>query len=214
MRPEDLNIKAETLKDFAGVWAPTTAGCQAWNSGRYDNADKPTRIGHKLIGICDHGFDVLSQPVGCDASNIVRRSDALEFSAACVVKGIDDPTVRMRVGVRGTNSLSFSSQMQSFSLFGNYQRCSSTYKCISTPIALDIPGPAPEGQKAKTCDGIEITVGSNNERRCMKPGAGRTKSFRDCPDCPEMVVVPAGSFMMGSPASETGRDRMKDPSTR
>ena len=29
--------------------------------------------------------------------------------------------------------------------------------------------------------------------------------FRDCPACPEMVVVPAGSFMMGSPASEEGR---------
>jgi formylglycine-generating enzyme required for sulfatase activity len=29
--------------------------------------------------------------------------------------------------------------------------------------------------------------------------------FRDCPDCPEMVVVPAGSFMMGSPANEEGR---------
>ena len=27
-------------------------------------------------------------------------------------------------------------------------------------------------------------------------------SFRDCPECPEMVVVPAGSFMMGAPASE------------
>jgi formylglycine-generating enzyme required for sulfatase activity len=26
--------------------------------------------------------------------------------------------------------------------------------------------------------------------------------FRDCPDCPEMAVVPAGSFMMGSSASE------------
>ena len=26
--------------------------------------------------------------------------------------------------------------------------------------------------------------------------------FRDCPDCPEMVVVPAGSFTMGSSASE------------
>jgi formylglycine-generating enzyme required for sulfatase activity len=24
------------------------------------------------------------------------------------------------------------------------------------------------------------------------------QSFRDCPDCPEMVVVPAGSFMMGA----------------
>ena len=28
-----------------------------------------------------------------------------------------------------------------------------------------------------------------------KPG----ESFRDCPNCPEMVVVPAGIFMMGSP---------------
>ncbi len=32
----------------------------------------------------------------------------------------------------------------------------------------------------------------------MKPGT----SFRDCPECPEMVVVPAGSFMMGASASE------------
>ncbi|HXA19565.1 MAG TPA: formylglycine-generating enzyme family protein [Thermoanaerobaculia bacterium] len=26
--------------------------------------------------------------------------------------------------------------------------------------------------------------------------------FRDCPDCPEMVVIPAGTFTMGSPAAE------------
>ena len=29
--------------------------------------------------------------------------------------------------------------------------------------------------------------------------------FRDCADCPEMVVVPSGRFMMGSPRSEEGR---------
>jgi len=32
------------------------------------------------------------------------------------------------------------------------------------------------------------------------------KSLQDCPDCPEMVVVPAGSFTMGSPESESMRD--------
>jgi formylglycine-generating enzyme required for sulfatase activity len=35
------------------------------------------------------------------------------------------------------------------------------------------------------------------------PSFGET--FRDCADCPEMIVVPAGEFMMGSPESEAGR---------
>jgi len=38
--------------------------------------------------------------------------------------------------------------------------------------------------------------------------------FRDCAACPEMVVVPAGSFMMGSPASEEGRDDAEKPQHR
>ena len=35
--------------------------------------------------------------------------------------------------------------------------------------------------------------------------------FRDCEHCPEMVVVPAGEFMMGSPPSEEGRDDDEGP---
>ena len=31
------------------------------------------------------------------------------------------------------------------------------------------------------------------------------KRFRDDPDCPEMIVVPAGAFLMGSPEDEEGR---------
>jgi formylglycine-generating enzyme required for sulfatase activity len=56
--------------------------------------------------------------------------------------------------------------------------------------------PAPPAAK---CDGVETQVGS--ERRCLKP----KDIFRDCTDCPEMVVVPAGQFTMGSPAGEEGR---------
>jgi len=31
------------------------------------------------------------------------------------------------------------------------------------------------------------------------------KSFKDCADCPDMVIVPAGSYVMGSPPTEVGR---------
>ena len=41
------------------------------------------------------------------------------------------------------------------------------------------------------------------------PEAGNI--FRDCPNCPEMVVIPSGSFDMGSPGSEAGRGKDEGP---
>ena len=38
--------------------------------------------------------------------------------------------------------------------------------------------------------------------------------FRDCAVCPEMVVLPAGEFMMGSPETERGRSRNEGPVRR
>jgi len=42
-------------------------------------------------------------------------------------------------------------------------------------------------------------------RAAQIPKAG--KIFRDCPTCPEMVVIPSGHFDMGSPGPEAGRAR-------
>ncbi|MFP8932336.1 SUMF1/EgtB/PvdO family nonheme iron enzyme, partial [Pseudomonas aeruginosa] len=40
-----------------------------------------------------------------------------------------------------------------------------------------------------------------------KPGT----VFKDCKDCPEMVVLPAGSFPMGTPDDELGRQPDEGP---
>lgn len=41
------------------------------------------------------------------------------------------------------------------------------------------------------------------------PKAG--KSFRDCTECPEMVVIPKGNLKMGSPDTEDGRNDNESP---
>jgi formylglycine-generating enzyme required for sulfatase activity len=46
------------------------------------------------------------------------------------------------------------------------------------------------------------------------PALAVEPSFRDCPTCPEMVVIPAGAFMMGSPETETGRGHEEGPQHR
>jgi len=39
-------------------------------------------------------------------------------------------------------------------------------------------------------------------------------TFRECDKCPEMVVAPAGSFIMGSPNSELNRAKYEGPQHR
>jgi formylglycine-generating enzyme required for sulfatase activity len=67
------------------------------------------------------------------------------------------------------------------------------------PAAPVAPQPPPPSR----CNGVEALVGS--ERRCLKPGSGKSEWFKDCPYCPEMVVVPAGRFTTGSPVDEPER---------
>ena len=57
---------------------------------------------------------------------------------------------------------------------------------------------------------------ANMDPYVLKPEAERAlkplASFRECArDCPEMIVIPAGSFMMGSPASQPGHNDSEGP---
>jgi len=48
---------------------------------------------------------------------------------------------------------------------------------------------------------ITISSFAQTNHTAYQPG----QTFKDCKDCPEMVIIPAGSFMMGSPENEKGR---------
>ena len=73
-------------------------------------------------------------------------------------------------------------------------------------------GPAPQGQsdhavasavrtaQAQTQSDPAAARVAEAQTPSSAPAPGTT--FRDCSECPEMVVVPAGKFMMGSEESE------------
>jgi formylglycine-generating enzyme required for sulfatase activity len=58
-----------------------------------------------------------------------------------------------------------------------------------------------------TAPSAPLAVGPLAAERALKP----KDIFKECNECPEMVVVPAGSFTMGSPAGEHGRDVDEGP---
>ncbi len=49
------------------------------------------------------------------------------------------------------------------------------------------------------CDGVRLSF-DKTLGMCVKPGSGF--GFRDCPQCPEMTVVPAGQYLMGASDAE------------
>ncbi len=79
------------------------------------------------------------------------------------------------------------------------------------PFGNATPAPAAQPQSTASCDGLLVSVAMGTSP-CIKPGLG--ESFKDCPECPEMVVLPAGSFMMGSPESEAQRSGNEGPQRR
>ncbi len=94
-------------------------------------------------------------------------------------------------------------------------------KATSTPLVLRVPEGRrrievrKQGFRTTTLD-VFIADGAVISRQVELVRAGPTVGsvFRDCSDCPEMVVLPRGRFMMGSPETEPGRDRDEGPRHR
>ena len=83
----------------------------------------------------------------------------------------------------------------------------------STPYRAGMPLPAGEYRVEVGADGYgtrTVTVrhgGSPTTQHVdLRKGPTLGDWFRDCPECPEMVVVPTGSYRMGSPSYKQGQD--------
>jgi formylglycine-generating enzyme required for sulfatase activity len=91
-----------------------------------------------------------------------------------------------------------------------YPAASSSAGTIASPVMPITPPPAIDPCKSAVI--VSLTS------RCPAPLSAAEEhrltpkeSFKECDPCPEMVVVRAGSFTMGSPASEVGRDKDEGP---
>ena len=79
-------------------------------------------------------------------------------------------------------------------------------KPVPKAVPKPTPKPSPKAQEQSAPAAAPQAKAAGGRR----PG----EVFKDCSDCPEMVVIPAGSFDMGSPASEAGRDNDEGPQHR
>jgi len=73
--------------------------------------------------------------------------------------------------------------------------------------AVVYPQTRPDAEPSQTTVPTDVGPLSLERERAPKPN----DSFKECDKCPDMVIVPAGNFAMGSPATEKGRDVDESP---
>src|SRR5450631_4196757 len=79
---------------------------------------------------------------------------------------------------------------------------------IMLPFVTVLSGFKPSNHQLDRPKTSPRSVLTTEADRVPKPQA----TFRDCAeDCPEMIFVPGGSFLMGSPITEAGRNDNEGP---
>lgn len=76
---------------------------------------------------------------------------------------------------------------------------------------LDAAALEAEGEAAAAAPPPAVAAATPAPSPTPAPPAGPLKTFRDCESCPLMASVPRGSFVMGSPEGEPGRNPYEGP---
>lgn len=73
------------------------------------------------------------------------------------------------------------------------------------PVDVEVPAADVAATPVETASAVAVAPAAGPG----KPGPGKT--FRDCESCPLMATLPGGTFQMGSPSSEAGRNAYEGP---
>jgi formylglycine-generating enzyme required for sulfatase activity len=77
---------------------------------------------------------------------------------------------------------------------------------VQAPVTPAPPAPASVQAPATPASSGEMPLSPERERALKSKD-----TFKECDKCPEMIVVPAGNFTMGSPANELERETWEGP---
>ena len=177
----------------------------------------PTRF---LLGCA--GLALALMVAGCSgAAPAPAVEPELSLAAARVTEG-DAGTVnavfRVSLSVEGsaTVTVSYATADRTAAAGADYRATSGTLTIragetsgrITVPVLGDLLAEADEQFTVTLSDPRNATIARAaaagtivDDDDPAQPGT----TFRDCAACPELVLVPAGSYRMGSPATETGR---------
>lgn len=222
----DMDISYETIPlqmVMRAVSNTTKVGIVILDACR-NNPFRPKRQQGDLSRTVERGFARVEP-----SDNVLVAYAAREGTTAKDGAGRNSPfTTALLKNLEGPNELRFmfAQVREDVMAATNKQQQPYTYSSLSSEhiylkaAAVTPPvSPSSEGKpKPSSCEGAVLASVS-----LRRPGALTSAEecalapkvvFRECTDCPEMVVLPSGSFMMGSPTDEKGRNDDEGPQHR
>lgn len=140
-------------------------------------------------------------------SNEVTMSSADTAEDAIAPPAIDNPAYTPSSGDLAPARDSADSAEQENSIFDAVSS-SLAAEANSSDVAVDTGAEIAAADEADD-DAAPVEEPTTEEETAPPPAPGDT--FKDCENCPEMVVIAPGSFSMGSPDDETSRDPTEGP---
>ena len=191
---------------------PPDALHRAVKAGDLDGLKAAIKAGANLDGRDDQGWTALMH--AANKGHVPFMQQLLDAKADIDAQALDDATALFMAAVHGHSAV-----IALLMKAGAETSVRGPNGMTAVDVARVRYGELYDARKRKEdvavlalLQGTTVTAAEKTEELIRKYPRG--KKLSDCEQCPELVVVPAGSFMMGSPLYEEGRSDNEDPQHR